>query len=84
MDDQGFIKIDVSFDNNKEVKQTKPWKQAYRIFHNEVWKLICNLYDFINPSPAVQVCKAFANSLEPDQTQSNSASGQVPNCLQLS
>ena len=35
----------------------------------------------VNPSPAV--CKAFANSFEPDQTQSNLASGQVPSCLPL-
>ncbi|XP_060600304.1 uncharacterized protein LOC132753797 isoform X2 [Ruditapes philippinarum] len=34
-EEEGFVKIGVSFDDDKEIKQTKPWKQAYRIFHNE-------------------------------------------------
>ncbi|XP_053396543.1 uncharacterized protein LOC123552688 isoform X2 [Mercenaria mercenaria] len=35
VEDENFVKISVSFDSNKEIKQTKPWKRAYRIFHNE-------------------------------------------------
>lgn len=34
--DEGFYKLDVSYENeHKQVKQSKPWKEAYKVFHNE-------------------------------------------------
>lgn len=35
VEDEEFLKLDVRFENDVEVKQTKPWKNAYKIFHTE-------------------------------------------------
>lgn len=40
-EDEGFYKLEVVLDNEEvKVKQTKPWKQAYRCFHKE-YAAIC-------------------------------------------
>lgn len=40
--DDGFFKLEVTFDNGEETKQSKPWKQSYRIFHNE-YAAVCKV-----------------------------------------